>query len=262
MNFGGLRRLAPSEFLQHEPCPHCGSKDNLGAYSDGHKWCFGCSKYIKGDESENSLESLRQKLTPQQQEEKTPNGNDVPSLSLPSDYTRQLATIGEQWLVKYGISKGERIKNHIGWSEKYESLVFPVFDPHDNLLLVQRRFFGNGKWPKYHTKGRPESLIHVLGTRDSDTGVLVEDLVSAIKVGRQFDATPLWGSSLSLEKIKRLSHRFSKLILWLDRDKAKEAVKYKWRAMPFFEKVSIIVSELDPKEYNDDTIAMYVEPNL
>ena len=31
-----------SEFLQHEPCPKCGSRDNLARYSDGHAYCFGC----------------------------------------------------------------------------------------------------------------------------------------------------------------------------------------------------------------------------
>jgi len=38
-----------SEFLQHEPCPECGSRDNLGRYSDGHAHCFGCGYREKGD---------------------------------------------------------------------------------------------------------------------------------------------------------------------------------------------------------------------
>lgn len=38
-----------SEFLRKEPCPDCGSKDNLGRYSDGHGHCFGCGYYEKGD---------------------------------------------------------------------------------------------------------------------------------------------------------------------------------------------------------------------
>lgn len=31
------------EFLQHEECPNCGSKDNLARYADGGAYCFGCS---------------------------------------------------------------------------------------------------------------------------------------------------------------------------------------------------------------------------
>lgn len=38
-----------STFIQHEPCPSCGSKDNLARYSDGHGFCFGCQHYEPGD---------------------------------------------------------------------------------------------------------------------------------------------------------------------------------------------------------------------
>jgi twinkle protein len=38
-----------SEFLFKEPCPECGSRDNLARYSDGHGYCFGCGHYEKGD---------------------------------------------------------------------------------------------------------------------------------------------------------------------------------------------------------------------
>jgi len=34
-----------SEFIQHEVCPQCGSRDNLARYSDGHGYCFGCGYY-------------------------------------------------------------------------------------------------------------------------------------------------------------------------------------------------------------------------
>lgn len=38
-----------SVFVRHEPCPRCGSRDNLARYSDGSGWCFGCNTYDKGD---------------------------------------------------------------------------------------------------------------------------------------------------------------------------------------------------------------------
>lgn len=38
-----------SVFVGKEPCPNCGSKDNLGRYSDGHAYCFGCKHYEPGD---------------------------------------------------------------------------------------------------------------------------------------------------------------------------------------------------------------------
>ncbi len=32
----------PSKYKSKEPCPECGSKDNVAVYDDGHKHCFGC----------------------------------------------------------------------------------------------------------------------------------------------------------------------------------------------------------------------------
>ncbi len=40
-----------SSFVRHEPCPKCGSRDNLARYDDGHATCFsgGCGYYEKGN---------------------------------------------------------------------------------------------------------------------------------------------------------------------------------------------------------------------
>lgn len=43
-----------STFIAHEPCPECGSRDNLARYSDGHAHCFGCGYYEKGDEMQEA----------------------------------------------------------------------------------------------------------------------------------------------------------------------------------------------------------------
>lgn len=45
-------RLNQSEFLQHEPCPKCGSSDALARYSDGHAHCFSCSYYEASPDTE------------------------------------------------------------------------------------------------------------------------------------------------------------------------------------------------------------------
>lgn len=38
-------------FVRHEPCPKCGSKDNLARYEDESAYCFGCAHHEKGDGS-------------------------------------------------------------------------------------------------------------------------------------------------------------------------------------------------------------------
>jgi twinkle protein len=53
-----------SEFIQHEPCPECGSEDNLARYSDGHGFCFGCNHYEPGD-GESREAGPKSKLAPE-----------------------------------------------------------------------------------------------------------------------------------------------------------------------------------------------------
>ena len=38
-----------ADFSHHEPCPDCGSRDNLARYDDGSGFCFGCSHHEQGD---------------------------------------------------------------------------------------------------------------------------------------------------------------------------------------------------------------------
>ena len=46
-----------SSFTHHEPCPGCGSKDNLSRYSDGHGYCFGCGHWEAADGGNNNNKS-------------------------------------------------------------------------------------------------------------------------------------------------------------------------------------------------------------
>ncbi|MBN9564949.1 MAG: toprim domain-containing protein [Alphaproteobacteria bacterium] len=46
-----------SNFVGHEPCPKCGSKDNLGRYDDGHGYCYGC-QYSQQPDSVEEVEEV------------------------------------------------------------------------------------------------------------------------------------------------------------------------------------------------------------
>ena len=48
-----------SEFIQHEPCPSCGSKDNLARYDDGHGFCFGCGHIDRVSDNISDISSVR-----------------------------------------------------------------------------------------------------------------------------------------------------------------------------------------------------------
>lgn len=52
-----------SHYTHKEPCPKCGSRDNLARYTDGHGWCFGCGYYESGAVSETSPSPISGKRT-------------------------------------------------------------------------------------------------------------------------------------------------------------------------------------------------------
>src|SRR5438445_2966640 len=166
------------EFQKHTACPNCGSRDNLGVYSDG-SWCFGCGYLIPGYKS-MSTQDIRKQIVYDDKKEKKNR-----AVYLPDDFTLTLPEIPLAWLRQYGITDQERQRYKIGWSDENESLVFAAFDCFGNLLLVQFRSFRQGA-PKYYTRGFPESVYWTIqvGTDFGGAVCVVEDFVSCLRVGR------------------------------------------------------------------------------
>ena len=251
-------------FSHHEGCPSCGSKDNVGVWEDGHKWCFGCGWGIPAYKG-MSLTDIKQKIKREKKQNEYRSG-----VSLPFDFTYSIPAVALAWLQKYGITAEEINRERIGWCDSKQYLLFPVYDLYDNLLLWQGRYFGgNEAHPKYDTRGTPETVFNVVDSarrHDSsddrlwshDFVVLVEDYISAIKVGRQFPAMPLFGGEISLDRIRKLSDMVTSLVTWLDRDKLRSAIKSRFKALAYFDKISVIVADKDPKEYNDKEIREFI----
>lgn len=47
-----------SEFVEHRPCPSCGSSDGLGIYSDGHGYCFSCDTFFSASEQDKNSSTI------------------------------------------------------------------------------------------------------------------------------------------------------------------------------------------------------------
>ena len=54
---------AENQFVRHEECPKCESRNNLGRYSDGHAYCFSldCDYFEPADADFSSLANGTQK---------------------------------------------------------------------------------------------------------------------------------------------------------------------------------------------------------
>ena len=96
-------------FIQHTACPKCGSKDNLGEYTDTC-YCFGCGYY----KPKNDLQSVRRRL-----EDVVPKDDGDISLQVTNDLPKQAM----QWLLSYGITGADVSKYSWGWVEDRSLLV-------------------------------------------------------------------------------------------------------------------------------------------
>src|SRR5579859_4268440 len=155
-----------SEFIRHQPCPDCGSRDNCAVYDDGHEWCFGCG-YYKGPEK---WKTIVREIKPAEQ------------ITLPLDASSTLPRVPQEWYRRYQITDSEAHLNKFLWSEDKKWLIMPVYNVLGQLAFYQARCFGTG--PKYFTRGSANSIDHILGDKKKDIVFLVEDMLSAIKLSR------------------------------------------------------------------------------
>ncbi len=227
-----------SKFIRHTSCPKCGSRDNLAEYDD-HVWCFGCKYYKLKDD----IHSIRSRL------QRTPS---MPSDEFTLELSNDIPLKAKQWLLKYGITNQEIEQNNIAYNANSDILV---------LLHTQNywqgRCFGNQS-QKYLSKGLKPLTIYGNG----DTIVCVEDILSAIKIARlspTYCATPLLGSSMPLETTQSLSEQFSNIIVWLDRDKAKDAIKMARNLKQRGINSEVVISPKDPKEYDKGELLTWLK---
>lgn len=236
-------------FSKHEPCPRCGSRDNLGRWEDGHAYCFGCFYY----EPPQHIRSIAHKPEVVKRFPDT-------LVPWPEDTQVGIGQEGWTWLKKYGIMEAET--KNFRWSDSKKWLIMPIYSVANKEVLIgwqARNFNKDRPKPKYITHGRIGHLYHPIGP-EKDMIILVEDYLSAIKVGRFYTTQPLWGSNISLELLTVLQKRFKRLGIWLDMDKASESLKTHSRASQLgFDKIYSIITEKDPKEYNDEEIIKIVE---
>ena len=95
----------------------------------------------------------------------------------------------------------------------------------------------------------------------SDRAILVEDMVSAIKVGMAgYAGVCLFGSYLKDQTINNVAQKYKRLTVWLDPDKRKAATKYVKRFGALgYDFNGVLTADKDPKDYTTDEIKKYLK---
>lgn len=231
-----------SQFLGHIPCPNCGSKDNLGDYDD-HQYCFGCKYYKLKDD----IGSLRAKFC------KRYNNDTDKGVEMIGNFA-EIPRNAMKWLLSYGISQEDINEYKIKWDAKKQLLVLL-----DTAKYWQGRVFDPDSKMKYMSSG--EKPLTIYGT--GDKLVLVEDILSAIRIARTKDhycGCPLLGSSLSYAFENEIIRRgFKQVLVWLDRDKAVNALRIKRKLTSRGIDSRVIVTDKDPKEYTKGEVLEWLK---
>jgi hypothetical protein len=262
------RTRLTSTFVRHKPCPKCKSRDNLAEFSDGHEWCFGCGYYKP---PEWSLDRARQKEEKGGADAGNYFGIDPGSCdTLPED--------AYKWLKKYGITEEEVVRYDVGYDRKRDLLCFPLKEESGRIAAYTCRNFGPDRDKrKTLTFG---SLSHpvIIASPEAakNIGVFVEDIISAIKVGRSFEAYPVLGSNIPLESLRWAQKRLlgpsgyhpslegipepPGVGIWLDRDMHGKAHRFSRRlnAVAGFDLGFPVFTHKDPKEYGTEEIKKIV----
>ncbi len=218
-------------------CPRCRERgadskgDNLVLYDDGGGHCFACGYHKWG----NGVKRLATK--------EKPHGTSL----LPADFSREVPAIAWKWLLQYGLPVSYW-RPFVGWSEKDSRLVFTVGDPavfSIGRLITNDTTRDNRKW---YVWGDSHKTGITIG-EPTNCVVLVEDVISAHKVGRVTAAIPLFGTVVYPAHIRLLRYLGLPIVLWLDKDQ--QGTTYKKAnqiSMLTGLSCSVVHTDKDPKE--------------
>lgn len=231
-----------TKWIGHTRCPECAAEgkdtrgDNLGVLDDGSVYCFSCGYSKSVFVGKNIRKSAK-------------SSGEKTKLWLPNS-SSPISSVALNWLASYGIFTEDIEKYQIFWTKEKKALVFPFYDEQQRLVFYQLRYFdGPKRWKSYG-----EKPIVYLGT--GTRVVLVEDIISAIKVSKITTAIPLFGSTIDVKKLLQIRKQYDNITIWLDYDKAqsKKTKHIIATTKTLFKETNQIVTEKDPKAYSTEEI--------
>jgi hypothetical protein len=185
------------------------------------------------------------------------------SRPIPDDIGHHFSEACVEWLGRYHVDVPTAIRNELFWSPRNEQLIYKLGN------CWQARNFGGfwlEKFGKCYTSGDVNECLHIYGSQAQESGnavssehvaqslVVVEDPVSALRVGAFTDSMPLLGSHLATARLLAVSKMYESLVFWLDSDKYKEARAMEQRTKYMGRSARTIYTDEDPKAYTDQEL--------
>ena len=111
--------------------------------------------------------------------------------------------------------------------------------------------FGGPKAVSYFEHADPTKIAFPRPAQDyvkQDTLVLVEDLISATKVGSMLNCAALLGTGISKHQVAFLASHYRQIILMLDNDAIDKALTYSKQYGSLFDSFKVVYMDKDPKD--------------
>lgn len=255
-------RMSVGQRIRYDNCPFCGERVRGKGFvvtrtkNGFFMWCFRCHSHKHITREGISLSGIRRYLKARESsrkltEEQTLSHNAV---ALPSDFTTDIPHAGKLWLYKGGVTDAEMSKYRFGYSPSLDRVILPVWGEEGLLYWQGRALTQMEGVPKYLNVTSKRKSVYFVVNMDSDTTVLVEDILSALTVARAgANSLALLGSSVNMgvhEFIKT-----NKVRVWLDPDKRKESIRYaKMLSAHGFRASPVVLTTKDPKEYSTEEV--------
>lgn len=216
--------------------------------------CFRCGEFGLHNDAKGSLAFLREYVkegaSPPKDDKRKGKGLGR-IIESPSGWP----VLAYQWVKQYGISDEEIARYVLQYSDTRRRVVLPVWWKGERVGYQLRKVYADDDGPKYDTV--LSGGLGFMSFKDvtNNAVVIVEDILSAIKVSRFEHSVALLSTSLSQNMVQYLS-TFSKFYVWLDMDNnqvIKNALKILKR-LDMFGETKLIRTEQDPKTYCNDVI--------
>jgi len=223
--------------MSREPCDQCGARRGRAEYENG-SFCHAC-KHKESARSLVSQAAIKEALI-------VPEYNEDP---MPQE--------AQKYLDKYYITKRHIRSKHIFWSPLYQRICFPTCSLRLETFLeaesVWARSLDVNRKDKWLFIGPAEQKNRLFRSRNNENNrlIIVEDVVSAIRVADFCDCLALGGTNVNSPQLVPIFLYYDRLVCMFDPDEAgkKATAEFKKR-YSLLKPIDVIKVNKDPKCYD------------
>ncbi len=231
----------------HLPCPDCGSSDALADYNT-HTHCFSCGRHRHTNKCQVRIPGYEETFSK--------------TLGLPRP--SQMPEEGLVWLRGAGINAHLQAHYDIYYSDYWDRVIIPSYC-NGHLLGWQGRAVFPEQTPKYlQAKGQKPLFFlgDTTGKPNSKTIVLVEDAISAIRLGQYIKTMALLGTKLDAagKQLQIIEDEADNVVVWLDDDEpGRTAARQIVNRLALIGTETLVLTEPEPKLKADWELANAAE---